>query len=269
MSSFGRGVDFLNKQRQTFGGFGQRGSGYRKLWLRDGDIARFWFLTDINDMPIPLIHLKQMPPSRKTGKPWNKDVLCPKSFVEDDSDCPYCGLIAQDPTRKDFRGPYLRMVGLVYVERIAHKTQMQPEWVAQRSQSGNVLYIETPTEPIHILSEGGVMQNQIVSQATGDALDAGITDKVPTLLGRPFNLERMGEGGATTRILKEVPWNEDIPQEVQDALANVPDIDEIVRKEFEDDAPPARATIVQGTPEYDPTRLPEQGDDTLVRVDFE
>ena len=179
MSGYGRGLDYLAKERDRHA---FKGSGIKKLWLtRDGDIAKFRILTDGNDIFTHLFHEVAM--SSQRGKNFTKDVLCTRQlddeaeFVDGVEACQYC-------SAGSFPKP--KGVLLVYVEVIAHRylpKDQEGKW-AKVTRGSQVFYVEKVGE-----LRLWLIRNRIVDMVADKFGELG------TLVDRPWELKRMGETG--------------------------------------------------------------------------
>jgi hypothetical protein len=134
LSGYGRGIDFLNKQRERYA---SQQSGIRKLWLtHDGDIARFRFLTEGDQFFSHVFHEVQKVSTR--GKGYTKDVLCKRRL---DADGEYTDSVEACELCTQGVAGWWKAIAWVYVQWIAHRSQDDDKWV-KRQSGQQILYME-------------------------------------------------------------------------------------------------------------------------------
>lgn len=264
----GTGLSSLRKERTaTGGGGGERGSGFRKLWLKAGDRALFWFITDAEEASVPLIHLKTIP-GKNGRKAWTKDVLCAKDSAEDEI-CPLGGQCMSLPRKEDGSmvnpGPYPRLVQYIYVETIFHTEKPlkgAENWEAVQSSAGP-LWRENVND-VYLLVAKPKLQDQIIAEYEGgDPTDPAFTGEPISLVGRPYLLEHTGSGTASQDIMKRAS-DRALPAGYNEAKNALAPLSETVIKEFSDGFTSSENSINAPVGGYQPTTE----DQELVKIDF-
>lgn len=252
-----------------------------KLWLKEGERAQLWFMTNGDEIKSPLIHLvpKKGAPGKKD---WTKDVLCAKESYEDDT---YCALCEDDSVyddgpnvgKKIIRGPYTRLVLLTYVQDIFHPYANPksdgPVWTEVPSKGGPSQYRESVND-YRLLIAKQKLEAQIEEAYWGDPTSEDYSTRTPSLLDRPFILVRTGSGSDVQETLR--PQNPaEMPKAIVEARAKAPDLEKIVIAEFTDRV--ARAGAVRNatsksTGGYDPDAAGSASEETPEEdalLDFE
>jgi len=216
---YGKGLEFLQEQGEKLDGSSR--SRMMRLWLRDGEASRFWFLTDGDEVQVPLIHVVGR--TRRDGTTYWKDVLCGKRSENDDNACRFCDDPAVD------RGPWPRGCFLVYVNEYFRPVKpADKDWeVVQNTATGTKLYRE-PINNIWLLMGNIRTMPQIQKAYYGDPLDDDFDPSNPkTLLDRQYQLSRQGRDKNINEDLRARPIV-DIPDVVREARENKPDLSETI-----------------------------------------
>ena len=210
------------------------GSRTKRLWLTEGEIAKFWFLQEPTDFVVPLMH--GVPVPRKGGGTWSKDVLCARRSLQDPVEkCELC--VSQVP------GPWPRSVTFVWVDQIAHPKPPSAgqDWKPIRRGGGGTTtyYAETVRDlRVFILKSRLADQLDMEYQGVADALEedgGGSTGRHQTVLNRPFRLKRTGSGPQSVDVLEsQDPVT--VPAEVVAARRDLGDVDALIEAEFSDHA---------------------------------
>ncbi len=207
-----RGLGFLKEQNEATSEGG--GSGLRKMWFKVGERAAFWYLTDAPDAAVPLIHLEE----RKGGRSgtYKKDVLCAKESVEDETPCRFCSAGVD--------GPFPRMVMFTFVTDIYHQERGDSSW--EVVAAGAVKAYREPVNELRLFVARWQTQDQTVA-LYGDGDGEGNSG----LLSRPY-LMTVSQNNQYRNELIEAGDLGPMPPEAEEALANLPDLDDIIRAEF-------------------------------------
>jgi len=278
MVNFGAGMDFLKEQSAAFGG-GNRGSGFNKItWIKPGEQAGFYFITDMNQMLVPLIHGKTMPAGR-SGKTWSKDVLCMRTSAKDETVCPMCeangrafkeadakGVKLQRPP---FPGPFPRMVGYVFAEHVIHTVKKDESWRSVRTPEG-VGYLEQTRKIMLMVAGKELAQDMQALSFTGDPADEDFDPSIATLLDRSFIISKTADDNKTTTNLKPnkpIPA-EGLPDYVREAVAALPPLVDTINKEFSDGYEPRTTTTTSAAEDVPTADDFAQGQDELEEVAF-
>lgn len=223
---FGRGFAFLQEQKEAFGSSGDYTP---KLWLYEKETAKFWFLTDGDDVVVPLLH--SVPTPKKGGGTWNKDVLCERRTFEDPVEqCSFCVAGAN--------GPWPRGVFWVYVDFILRNKQDEKRTLEAMNYGGNTVYRQKVEAPWLLVANPKLMAQVVAAYSgTTDILseDTKVDASAPTtLLNRPFTLERLEGSGANTQNILKGGNPTQVPSHILAARQNVPDLSETVELNFAD-----------------------------------
>jgi len=227
----GRGMTFLRQQQEKMGS-SSFGSGYKKLWLSDGDTAMFWFVTDLDEVVVPLVHGATM--TSKKGKTFNIDVLCPKPDME--SPCPLgdrciSGELNEEGKYK-YPGPFPRPVFYVWVDKIYH-SRPDPDGKWTKVSSGNNVLYREDVGSVYLLIAKQKMQEQIEAAWGGDPTDPSFDTRTPTLKDQQYKIRVTGQRQQRQDILSGVGERVgELPVEVTAAAASLPSLEETVVKEF-------------------------------------
>lgn len=199
----------------------------RKLWVKSGETAKFWFLTDGDQAVFANIH------GVNAGKQFPVDIACQR--ITDDqpeSDCYLCV-----DTTGAVTGRFLRMLMYVYVERIAHLSPRQgQDW----KQQGK-FFIEEANDTRLLIAKTR-LQKTILDEYIGVADpfaegEAATETKVHSLLNHPYTITKTGTGTETRETLKAGEEVSKLPEAVANAtkeLGMLPSLDELVQSEFAD-----------------------------------
>ena len=280
--AIGRGFDHLRRQNAKTGG-GARGSGYYKMWLKPGERARFWFMLDGDEMPGPLIHLVEK--KLRTPKPdgrggtrttWTKDVGCGKLDYDDDQPCAICDL----GDAPGFKGPFPRLVVPLYVEDVVHTAPgstkdangLDQPWEPKGSADGPV-YIEHVNGVWLLIAKSRLTEQIEDAYNVGDPLAEGNEDRERTLLDRAWVIKKTGTGQQQSESLEGRAPSE-MPEAVREAIAALPDIDDIIDKEFADDTQGRQKQeqsrqASSSSSSYDADRIPSKSDFVAGDDDFD
>jgi len=231
----GQGMDFLRRQQEQMGSR-TFGSGYKKLWLSDGDTAMFYFITDMDQVVVPLVHGANM--VSKRGKSFSIDVLCPKPSL--DAPCPLGDkcirnerVIGDDGTEKfKYPGPFPRPVFYVFVEKIYHSyPDADGKW--EKVKSGNTVLYREDVNEVYLLIAKQKIGEQIEAAWSGDPTDVNFDTRTPTLCDQQYKIRVAGKQTARQDILSGVGERiASLPQHVRVAADALPPLAETVVKEF-------------------------------------
>ena len=252
---YGRGLDFLKGQQESMGSRGQR---MNKLWLKQGESAKVWFIQDHTEISVPLVHM--VAKQRRNGTPYNADVLCGRySIQEDHSVCTLCLKVAEQyalgdavPLNERVRGPWPRFVATVFVEFILHTARKEgTNWPAvQRNEDvGKTLYKEDVND-YQLLIMRDKVTDQIKAFLAGDPMS---DQPAPTtLLDRFWRFSVTGEGANKQEFLQPADASPKIPDIVMEARAKAPALDKVIIDEF-GESPRRAATLASGSGHTDPS----------------
>lgn len=244
MSGFGRGLAFLKEQQDKMGGrFGDR---MPKLWLKNGESARFVFVQDHTDIAVPLVHMVET--LKRNGDKYNKDVLCARrAMTEDPSVCEIC-------LTEGSKGPWPRFVAIVWVDIIVHPTKKDgANWTAVTLSGSTGTFYKEEVRDFRLLIMREKLTSQISAYLGGDPLDpsAPTPDSILPIWWR-FRVN--GEGAQKQEVLESssfvgVPPRDGaaVPPVDLDAILarkNAPTLDETITSEF-GNAP--RVTVANGS----------------------
>ncbi len=252
---YGRGLDYLREEREKESA---RGGGMMKLWIKGGQQASFWFITDVNDFRVPLIHI--VPKTRRDGSPWQKDVACAKRRLDDDTPCRLCAL--RERGDETIKGPWTRWVGFVYVQDVVSRDKPKRPLgeLETRQAGGKSVYVQHVNQTWLVVAKTD-LQGQIEEAYFGDPMDPDNEDRDPTLLDRQYIITR-AKGGRTSESLKSREPS-DAPEDVVAARADAPDLDEVINKEFGDEMQgekKRKPASGSGRREFEPDKIPTSAD---------
>lgn len=240
---FGRGLQFLKEQQEKMGGrFGDR---MQKLWLKNGESARFVFVQDHGDIAVPLVHMVER--FKKNGDKYNADVLCARrSMSEDPKVCTVC-------LTEGSKGPWPRFVAIVWVDIIVHPTRKEgTSWtpVTISGSSGTLYKEEVRDYRLLIMREK--LTSQIGAYLAGDPLDPSAPTP-DSILPVWWRYRVSGEGAQKQELLEpsqaigspakdgQVP---EVDKLAESARASAPVLEEVITAEF-GNAP--KATVAAGS----------------------
>ena len=230
MVATNRGLAFLRKQQESFGGGGYVGSGFRSFYGITGTQAQFFFLTDGEDIHVPLIHLEEV--KRKDNSYFTTERICARNSEDDPEDaCPRCV--------KGIKGPFPRLTMFVFVEaRYWDKQQdtkgkQHDEWTPVPSSDGTVRYREDLNE-VQIFMPRFRLEDQTLELYDGDPMEPDYATREKTLLGRRMRLVTTGAKQQRQDIIHEGRSIDALPAEVVAAAAKLPDLRETVNAEWGD-----------------------------------
>jgi len=255
MSGFGKGLGFIQQQREKIpSGFGQ--SYTKKLWLKDGETAKFYFLLDVNDLPTVFLHPVRR--QRRNGPDYTVDVLCGRRSYDDPVEA--CRLCSSGDSV-----PALRVVVPVWVSLIIHPNKpdgvsWQPIRVRDQGSGATMqMYKEDVNEiRLFIMKPRVLDQLQRYVMTGGDDIDPQPRD---TICDRAFRLRVLGSGVSRVDTLTHEQVAE-VPDEVRRAAKEVAarDIDAWLISEFADEEVTGPVATRQREPEtisYDRGRPPQ------------
>jgi len=184
--------------------------------LRDGDKARFRFITDADNIIRAYFH--RIPIVFPSGKMWNEDVFCKR---EEGIECEFCKRVDEQERKAG-----LKLCSWVYAYEIQHKFQnprLQKEEDAEvwkKNKSG--MYVENINKAMFWLS--GVGKDKVLLKML-----ANLNAKYGTLLDREYEITRSGfDKGTTYTIIPESPSA--IPENIKHL--NLPDLLKVVKGEI-------------------------------------
>lgn len=189
-----------------------------KLWLKENEMAKIYFVNDGDEVLLPMIH--SLPLKTKDGRDYKKDVLCGKqTSTDDDGKCDFCD--------DKIPGPWMRTCILVYVDTIYHKAPNEEKGWKKKGTAGNYFYEEVVRDTWLLIAQGKLAP-QIIKEYVGDPVNPKDT---PTLLDRAFKLTRTGSGQAKVEILEgQTPAQ--APDYVVEARTNPLNLEEVIKNEF-------------------------------------
>lgn len=236
--STGRGFKFLREQREELANkIGNRSSSrIFKLWLKEDEVAQFYFVTDIDDIAAPLVHIVDK--VSKNNKNYWADVQCSRESLQSSPlECDLC--------QAGVRGPWPRAVALIWVDYILHKKNKEEgsDWEIRKAGNGHV-YIEH-VKALRLL----VMKDKLIDQLETYieyGQDPASPEEQTTILDRPFKFQSTGSGTSKTEVLTAGNPPPAIPSEVLEARSTAPDLDELVASEFSDGSTKKSPTVASG-----------------------
>lgn len=237
MVATGMGLAALRKMQEATGS-NRYGDRKLRLWLKDGERARFWFLQDETHLPVMLVH-PETRLNKKTGSTFWVDTACGRVDLDESPDlCSKC----VDQVSK---GPFPRALAPVYVVSILHPTQddektWTPVKITLPDGSIKIKYLQL-VEDVWIFPMKDKEAGQLEGLLEEDPTDADVP--VIKLLDQSFVLECKGQGQAKTVILKADP-KKPIPAAVVEARASMTPavVEAIIRSELGDR--PKKALVV-------------------------
>lgn len=190
-----------------------RSNGDRKknLWLKNGDNAKFWFVTEGSEAVIADVHIVHK--MGQKGKPYTLDVLCTKS----DGACANCDTPAEGDSEAVERWFFW-----VYVEGIAHPDHKDPSW--RKSKVGvQEVFVEDVNDIWLFVPKFRLSKQVKEAYAT-----------YGTLLDRRWRLKRTGDANQTQEAL--TPESEESPMPRPEAAlaaaAAVGDLETYIVEQF-------------------------------------
>lgn len=232
MSGFGRGMDFLMRQRAAM----PSGVTVRKFWLtQSGDVAKIRFLTDGGDVFAHQFHEVSM--TSRRGKGYTKDVLCTRRL---DDEANYIDPVENCEQCKAGNMAWSKGIAWVFVEWIAHRAQLDKDWQV-RTRGEVTFYMEKVEE-----ARFYVLKGRVRDQVADRFFQKG------TLTDRDFEVTRYGKTGEGPINYEFEPMDKAEPSEAcQKAIAELRPLEEAVIEEFGGVAPQAAAALAPeaGTPE--------------------
>lgn len=227
---YGRGLAYMREQAAAAGNYGPR---MKKLWVSVGEVAKFWFLQEPDDIIVPLVHQMLIQPKRPGAKPWNKDVLCLRRSLQDPAErCPRCA--AGEP------GPWPRSVTPVWVEAVIHASPAPagaPAWTPVPRQGLEGTFYREDAHELYLLIMKGSLVEQVLAAYEGisDAFDETpqATSTSRTILNRPFTIKRLSIGSNKTQDTIAPLGPATAPPEVVELrTTGAPDYEAIIDAEF-------------------------------------
>lgn len=241
MGSYGRGLEYLNRQRES-GAFpsGQKREWTNQLWLAEGDIAILRFVTDGDAVFVGQFHEEERT-SRK-GNKYRADVLC----LDSGDPCKNC---------REGDNPWVKLVALVYVEAIDHRVG-KPGWIEK--PRGTVKFYREDVGDFRLWMIKSSMQRDFIDL---HGMHGSVTDVYHELsrnTGKPVKY-------SLTRMDSKVPFS----KRSTEAIVAARDIEELVLENF--GPAPKRASAREITEQAagfqgDPTD-PGPKDEDFVRFD--
>lgn len=186
---YGRGLEFLMKQRAKLGSGGR--DWVPKLYLKtDGDIAKFRFLTEARNI---FAHNFHEIPVQGRGRTFTKDVLCTRKvaansetgemeFVDQEDSCPYC------KQEGDASLMWWKGIAWVYVYGIFSRTKTNERQQPARRGAGEGEihgFAEAINEPRLLILKGAIA-NMVESA----------NQRYGTISDRNYEWERKGKAAA-------------------------------------------------------------------------
>lgn len=216
---YGKGLAYLKQQRESMPStsFGPR---INKLWLKDGQTAKFYFMWDHDEVPVIMTHsVKKV---TANGKQFSLDQLCARETYSDPIEkCNYC--MAKES------GPFLTIVAPVWVDFIMYNSK--PDGV-------NAKLIESKTQKawkqevnamwLYPIKGKEQKKFEIYLETGGDILDP---NPVESILGYAFTLAVTGEKTSKDADLKARPEML-APDSVKEEISKRPNIDELILNEY-------------------------------------
>lgn len=242
---YGKGLAFLKEQQEKMGGrFGDR---MQKLWLKNGESARFAFIQDHGDIAVPLVHMVER--FKKNGDKYNADVLCARrSMSEDPTVCTVC-------LTEGSRGPWPRFVAIVWVDIIVHPTKKDGSNWSPVTISGNTgTFYKEEVKDYRLLIMRDKLTSQIGAYLAGDPLDPSAPTP-DSILPVWWRFRVSGEGAQKQEILEAAPQSP-ITDDVVGARGAAPALEEVITAEF-GAAPRTAATVASGSGQSDDRELLE------------
>lgn len=243
--SYGRGLAFLKEQQEKIGSrFGDR---MNKLWLKNGESARFVFVQDHTDIAVPLVHMVER--FKKNGEKYNADALCARrSISEDPSVCTIC-------LTEGSKGPWPRFVAIVWVDIIVHPTKKDgSNWSPVNLSGANGTYYKEEVRDYRLLIMREKLTSQINAHLAGDPLDPS-APAPESILPIWWRYRVSGEGAQKQELLEPssplgVPPREGAPVPEVDTSAieargKAPDLEATITSEF--GVAPRSATVAEGS----------------------
>lgn len=255
-SGYGRGLDFLMRQRARFQA--QGGDFVRKHYLTtDGMISRYRYLTDYPDVFAHNFHEVQVQGKRKA---FTKDVLCTRAIGPVGEEGDYAPVDPPDRCELCNRSEPLPMwwkgICWVYVYKVFSPTKVSDRY--QPAKRGPMVgFAETISETRLMILKGIVAEKTYTAAGT-----------YGTLVDRDYELHRLGMSGASFYDIIGLDRGEP-PEEVLKALESLPDLSETVMKEFslrsEQPAAAPAETAGEAPPDFDAgPRAPAPKQDEIV-----
>ncbi len=206
----------------------------KKLWLRSGERATLWFITEGTEFAVPLIHVKQV--QRPGKKSFYKDVLCGKEYAEDEASCKFCEDLNEDG-RPVAMGPFPRAVFYVYVESVMHLEAGKGANGEQHEklERGDVIIYRERVNAVRLLICRNKLSEQIGSLFAGDVTDDDYDESKQTLLGNSMSMFRgTGEGAASQEAITWSTSQREKPAGFDEAVEALEPLPDTVTAEFED-----------------------------------
>lgn len=226
MGGVGRGIDFLREQREKRGYGGTAREYMKGFWLVDDqDRARMFFGTEGDQCVVRGYHTRQIQ-GRNGKRDWTKELVCPRTRAfelggEADESIPCTDCDGGDQA-------WLKPAFYVYVVHIDHN---QPAPGRQQGKRGNLIVYREPINEVRLWLVKTKDQPRI-SDKFGE---------FGTLLDVSYDFTRFGaKGQQGTSYSLERNAAEPRPQAVTDAFLAVPDLAEVVARDFADRAPQAK-----------------------------
>lgn len=230
---YGRGLGYFREQQEQYGYSGSYDDKMKNLWLKDGEVARFWFVTEGDEVLVPMLHQLAIPKKNGQGT-WSKDVYCGRRSMGDPLE--KCDMCVAGET------PGYRACLIAYVTAIYHPNEGEG-WEARRTSDG-VKYEEKVNDYRFL-----VLRSRLTEQVNAEYL--GITDELgaepgseqkelpKTLLDRPFTLSRKGAKQGVVETLKGHDRTTP-PEAIVLARKNAPDLVATCDLAFTENKRPAR-----------------------------
>ena len=223
MGGVGRGIDFLREQREKRGYGGSSQDRMKQFWLQDDqDRAHMYFGTDGDACVVRGYHSRQIA-GRNGKQDWTKEIVCPRTLAFDAAGEQDDSIPCTDCDGGD--NPWLKPAFYVYVDFIDHAT---PGDGRQQGKRGNLVVYREPVREVRLWLVKTKDQPRIFDKF----------GEFATLLDAPYDFTRFGVRKATNtsyELARGVP--EPRPQAVTDALGAVPDLAEVVARDFCDRVP--------------------------------